>query len=38
MIAKRVAQEFEKDTVVNLGIGLPTLCANYISKETNIML
>jgi acetate CoA/acetoacetate CoA-transferase beta subunit len=29
-IAKRVAQELENETVVNLGIGLPTKVANYV--------
>lgn len=38
MIARRVAQEFVDGTIVNLGIGLPTLCANFIPKDVNIML
>ncbi|GEP64841.1 butyrate--acetoacetate CoA-transferase subunit B [Clostridium beijerinckii] len=36
IIAKRVAKELKKDQLVNLGIGLPTLVANYVPKEMNI--
>jgi len=38
MIARRVAEEFVDGTIVNLGIGLPTLCANFIPENVNIML
>ena len=37
-IAKRIAQELEDGMYVNLGIGIPTLVANYIPKGTFIML
>ncbi|MEC9484590.1 MAG: 3-oxoacid CoA-transferase subunit B [Candidatus Izemoplasma sp.] len=37
-IAKRVAQELHDGDVVNLGIGLPTLVANYIPKHMTIYL
>lgn len=36
-IANRVAQEFTDGDVVNLGIGLPTLVANEISDEIEIL-
>lgn len=36
-IAKRIAQEIKDGFVVNLGIGIPTLVANYISPEKNVM-
>ncbi len=36
VIAKRVAKELKAEQLVNLGIGLPTLVANYIPKEMNI--
>lgn len=38
IIAKRVAMEFENGDIVNLGIGLPTLVANYIPEGINIIL
>ncbi|EHI68846.1 3-oxoacid CoA-transferase subunit B [Streptococcus ictaluri] len=37
-IAKRVAQELEDNTLVNLGIGLPTKVANYIPEGVTITL
>lgn len=37
-IAKRVAREFTDGDVVNLGIGLPTLVANYIPEDITIYL
>ncbi len=37
-IVKRVAQELKDGTVVNLGIGMPTLVANYIPENMQIFL
>ena len=37
-LAKRISQEVEDGFVVNLGIGIPTLVANYISPDKNVML
>ncbi|MEW9123825.1 MAG: 3-oxoacid CoA-transferase subunit B [Thermotaleaceae bacterium] len=37
-IAKRVARELQDGDVVNLGIGLPTLVANYIPEGVDITL
>ena len=37
-IAKRVAKELKDGDVVNLGIGLPTLVANYIPENIEITL
>ena len=37
-IAKRVAKELKDGDVVNLGIGLPTLVANYIPEGIEITL
>lgn len=36
IIAKRVAKELKDGQVVNLGIGLPTMVANYIPKDLRI--
>jgi len=38
MIAKRAAKFFEEGNLGNLGIGLPTMVANYIPAEKNVML
>lgn len=38
IIAKRVAQEFNEGDVITLGIGLPTLAANYIDETKHITL
>jgi 3-oxoacid CoA-transferase subunit B len=37
-IAQRIAKEIKDGFVVNLGIGIPTLVANYIPSGTNVML
>jgi len=36
VIAKRVAKELREGDVVNLGIGLPTLVANYVPEDIDI--
>ncbi|QZY55518.1 3-oxoacid CoA-transferase subunit B [Crassaminicella profunda] len=36
IIAKRVAKELKDGDVVNLGIGLPTMVANYIPEDMDI--
>lgn len=38
IIAKRVARFFKEGDLVNLGIGMPTLVANYLPADSNIML
>jgi 3-oxoacid CoA-transferase subunit B len=38
VIASRIAREFKDGYVVNLGIGMPTLCANYIAPGIEVLL
>ena len=38
VIAKRAAQELHDGDVVNLGIGLPTLIANYVPEHVHVTL
>jgi 3-oxoacid CoA-transferase subunit B len=37
-IAKRIAKELQDGMYINLGIGIPTLVANYIPKGISVML
>ena len=37
-IAKRIAQEVQDGTYINLGIGIPTLVANFIPDDINVVL
>jgi 3-oxoacid CoA-transferase subunit B len=37
-IAKRIAQEVRNGMYINLGIGIPTLVANYIPSNINVVL
>ena len=36
IIARRVAQELKSGNLVNLGIGIPTLVANYVSSDLKV--
>ncbi len=36
IIARRVAQEIKPEMLVNLGIGLPSLVANYLPKDIHV--
>ncbi|HNX74755.1 MAG TPA: 3-oxoacid CoA-transferase subunit B [Candidatus Rifleibacterium sp.] len=38
IIAKRIAREFKNNQLVNLGIGLPTMVANHIPADVNVIL
>ncbi|MGE5560430.1 MAG: 3-oxoacid CoA-transferase subunit B [Chloroflexota bacterium] len=38
LIARRIAREFKDGDVVNLGIGLPTMVANFIPEGVHIIL
>jgi 3-oxoacid CoA-transferase subunit B len=35
-IAKRIAKEVKDGYYVNLGIGIPTLVANYVNKNLSV--
>ena len=37
LIAKRAAEELAGNSIVNLGIGIPTLVANYIDEHNHIL-
>ena len=37
-IAKRASKELKDGMYVNLGIGIPTLCANYLEPGVHITL
>ena len=36
IIAKRIAQELRPGMLINLGIGIPTLVANYVPQGVNV--
>ncbi|HAN77785.1 MAG TPA: succinyl-CoA--3-ketoacid-CoA transferase, partial [Bacteroidales bacterium] len=38
MIAKRIAKELHDGYYVNLGIGIPTLVANYVPEGVEVIL
>lgn len=38
IIAKRIAEELEDNSIVNLGLGLPTQVSDFVKPERNILL
>ena len=36
IIARRIARELTSGMLVNLGIGIPTLVANYVPKDVHV--
>jgi acetate CoA/acetoacetate CoA-transferase beta subunit len=36
LIAKRIAQELRSGMLINLGIGIPTLVANYVPEGMSV--
>src|SRR4030067_71912 len=36
-IALRAAKEFQDGMIVNLGVGMPTLCSNFVPPEKEIL-
>ena len=38
MIAARIAAEFQDGWIVNLGVGMPTICSDFIPAEKSIIL
>ena len=36
-VALRAAKEFQDGTIVNLGVGIPTLCGNFVPPEREIL-
>ena len=37
-IIKRIVREFKPGSLINLGIGMPTLCADFLPQDSGIML
>lgn len=38
MIAARIAREFQDGWIVNLGVGMPTMCSDYVPQDREIIL